>query len=118
MSRFSVSRRIALKRMTQATLAGALGEVIRQNVPARGQTSGMAINVRLNEVIGTIKPTVYSQFAEHIGEVIYDGIWVGPESKIPNINGIRRSLVEHVRRIGRVVMRWPGGCFADKYHWR
>ena len=63
-------------------------------------------------------PPLYGQFTEHIGGVIYDGIWVGPDSKIPNIDGIRRSLVEHVRRLGPVVVRWPGGCFADRYHWR
>ena len=78
----------------------------------------MAVIVRLNETIGTIRPALYSQFAEHIGGVIYDGIWVGPDSKVANIDGIRRALVEHVRRLGRVVVRWPGGCFADRYHWR
>ena len=64
------------------------------------------------------EPALYSQFAEHIGGVIYDGIWVGPESKVANIDGIRQALVEHVRQLGPVVVRWPGGCFADKYHWR
>jgi alpha-N-arabinofuranosidase len=78
----------------------------------------MAVTVRLGDAIGTIKPAIYSHFAEHIGGVIYDGIWVGPQSKVPNIDGMRRSLIEHVRRLGRVVVRWPGGCFADKYHWR
>ena len=72
----------------------------------------------LNESIGTIRPALYGQFAEHLGGVIYDGIWVGPDSKVPNIGGIRRSLVEHVRRLGPIVIRWPGGCFADAYHWR
>ena len=72
----------------------------------------------MNEPIGTIKPALYSQFAEHIGGVIYDGIWVGPDSKVANIDGIRASLVEHVKQLGPVVVRWPGGCFADKYHWR
>jgi alpha-N-arabinofuranosidase len=74
--------------------------------------------VLLDEAIATIRPAIYSQFAEHIGGVIYDGIWVGPESKIANIDGMRKSLVEHVRQIGPVVIRWPGGCFADRYHWQ
>ncbi len=78
----------------------------------------MSVNVLLDESTGTIKPALYGQFAEHLGGVIYDGIWVGPDSKVPNIGGIRRALVEHVRRLGRVVVRWPGGCFADAYHWR
>jgi alpha-N-arabinofuranosidase len=72
----------------------------------------------LDEPFGTIAPALYSQFTEHIGGVIYDGIWVGPESKIANIDGIRRTLVEHVKQLGPVVVRWPGGCFADNYHWR
>jgi alpha-N-arabinofuranosidase len=74
--------------------------------------------VLLDEPIGTIRPAIQSQFAEHIGGVIYDGIWVGPESKVANIGGIRKTLVEHVKQLGPVVVRWPGGCFADKYHWR
>ncbi len=77
-----------------------------------------ACTVLLDEAVGTIKPAVYSQFAEHIGGVIYDGIWVGPDSKVPNVGGIRKALIDHVRRLGRVVVRWPGGCFADRYHWR
>jgi alpha-N-arabinofuranosidase len=74
--------------------------------------------VRLGERVGTIRPAVYGHFAEHIGGVIYDGIWVGPDSKVPNTGGVRKALIEHVRKLGPVVVRWPGGCFADKYHWR
>ena len=74
--------------------------------------------VRLDQPVGTIKPAVYSQFAEHIGGVIYDGIWVGTDSKIANVEGIRKSIIDHVRRLGPVVVRWPGGCFADSYHWK
>jgi alpha-N-arabinofuranosidase len=85
---------------------------------ARAEAPAMTIDVLLGEPIGTIRPAVYGQFAEHIGGVIYDGIWVGPDSKVPNVEGIRRDTIEHVRRLGRVVVRWPGGCFADKYHWR
>src|SRR4051812_35955678 len=71
----------------------------------------VSIDVLLDEPIGVIRPAVYGQFAEHIGGVIYDGIWVGTDSKIANIGGIRKALVEHVRRLGPVVVRWPGGCF-------
>jgi alpha-N-arabinofuranosidase len=98
--------------------AGAVGTPYLRAMSASERGAEMSITVRLNETIGTIKPALYSQFAEHIGGVIYDGIWVGPQSKIPNIDGIRRDLIEHVKRLGRVVVRWPGGCFADKYHWR
>jgi alpha-N-arabinofuranosidase len=76
------------------------------------------VTVLLDEPIATIRPELYSQFAEHIGGVIYDGIWVGPQSRVANIDGIRQQVVEHVRHLGPVAIRWPGGCFADKYHWR
>jgi alpha-N-arabinofuranosidase len=112
------SRRRALKKMARVAAVGAIGGACVQGGPPGERKAEMAVTVRLNETIGTIKPALYSQFAEHIGGVIYDGIWVGPQSKIANIDGIRRSLIEHVRRLGPVVVRWPGGCFADRYHWR
>jgi alpha-N-arabinofuranosidase len=61
---------------------------------------------------------IYGHFAEHLGRCIYDGVWVGPESKIPNVRGIRTDIVEALRKIRIPVLRWPGGCFADEYHWR
>ncbi len=64
-----------------------------------------------------IHKEIYGQFAEHLGRCIYDGIWVGPESEIPNINGYRKDLVEALQTLKVPVMRWPGGCFADEYHW-
>jgi alpha-L-arabinofuranosidase len=115
-----INRRAAVGRMaivgaTAAAAAPSAPRVMR----ARGRAAPeLAVTVLLDEPIATIRPALYSQFAEHIGGVIYDGIWVGPESKIPNIDGIRTALVEHVRKLGPVVVRWPGGCFADKYHWR
>src|SRR5512147_1500044 len=65
-----------------------------------------------------ISPHIYGHFIEHLGGVIYDGIWVGPNSKIPNVNGIRRQFLDDMKRIGAPNFRWPGGCFADGYHWR
>lgn len=76
------------------------------------------IEVFLDETIGRISPDIYGHFTEHIGGVVYDGIWVGEESKIPNQHGIRSALVEHMRQIKAPVIRWPGGCFADSYDWR
>ena len=76
------------------------------------------IEVLIDEPMGTISPNLYGHFTEHIGGVIYDGIWVGPDSTIPNTDGIRTALVEHLRRIKPAVVRWPGGCFADSYNWR
>ncbi|WP_165067605.1 alpha-N-arabinofuranosidase [Paludisphaera rhizosphaerae] len=102
--------------------AGALGVGAAGMSRAAGaRTSaavGATVDVLLNEPIGTIKPEIYSHFTEHIGGVIYDGIWVGEDSKVENIGGIRKKLVDHMHRLGKVVIRWPGGCFADSYHWR
>jgi alpha-N-arabinofuranosidase len=100
-------------------LGGALAAGASALVAPRGAQGPEAkIEVLLNEPVGTISPNIYSHFVEHLGGVVYDGIWVGEKSKVPNVGGIRRELVEHVRRIKPGVMRWPGGCFADQYDWR
>ena len=74
--------------------------------------------VQADQTGPVINRDIFGQFAEHLGQGIYGGIWVGPESKIPNIRGIRSDVVEALRAIKVPVVRWPGGCFADKYHWR
>lgn len=66
----------------------------------------------------TINRDIFGQFAEHIGEGIYGGIWVGKSSTIPNVNGIRSDVVNALQAIKVPVVRWPGGCYADQYHWR
>ncbi|MBQ7011852.1 MAG: alpha-L-arabinofuranosidase, partial [Clostridia bacterium] len=69
-------------------------------------------------VIGKIKPELYGHFAEHIGGVIYDGIYVGKDSKVENVNGFRKFIIDKLRAINAPVVRWPGGCFAEIYDWR
>ncbi len=64
-----------------------------------------------------IERSLYGHFAEHLGGCIYGGIWVGEDSAIPNTRGIRNDVVGALRRLGPPVLRWPGGCFADEYHW-
>jgi len=76
------------------------------------------IEVLPGEVLGTISPNIYGHFIEHIGGVIYDGVWVGENSKVQNIGGIRKNLVDEMRKIKAPVVRYPGGCFADTYDWR
>src|SRR5438105_4845745 len=76
------------------------------------------IEILLNEPLGTISPNIYGHFTEHLGGVIYDGVWVGENSKVPNVNGIRKSLIEEMRKAKASVVRYPGGCFADSYDWR
>ncbi|MFA6839138.1 MAG: alpha-N-arabinofuranosidase, partial [Dysgonamonadaceae bacterium] len=64
-----------------------------------------------------IHKEIYGQFAEHLGTCIYGGIWVGVNSPIPNINGYRTDVIDALRTLKVPVLRWPGGCFADEYHW-
>lgn len=71
-----------------------------------------------NQKISTINKDIYGHFAEHLGRCIYDGIFVGKESKIPNVNGMRKDVVAALKEMGIPVLRWPGGCFADEYHWK
>jgi len=66
----------------------------------------------------TIEKYIYGHFAEHLGRCIYEGFWVGQDSPIPNTRGIRNDVVEALRKIKPPVLRWPGGCFADEYHWK
>jgi len=66
----------------------------------------------------TISRNIYGHFAEHLGGCIYGGFWVGTDSPIPNTRGIRNDVIEALREIKIPVLRWPGGCFADEYHWK
>jgi alpha-N-arabinofuranosidase len=76
------------------------------------------VEVLIDEPIGIIDPKLHGHFMEHIGGVIYDGIWVGEDSKVPNIGGIRQDLIDSLLKLNVPVVRWPGGCFADSYDWR
>ena len=65
-----------------------------------------------------ISRDIYGHFSEHLGRCIYGGFWVGKDSDIPNINGYRKDVVEAFKELEIPNLRWPGGCFADEYHWR
>jgi alpha-N-arabinofuranosidase len=94
-----------------------IGQRLLSLMPSQ-QSAESRIEILTGESIGTIAPELYGHFAEHLGGVIYDGIWVGEKSKIPNIGGIRKSLVDAMKKIKPGLVRWPGGCFADSYNWR
>ena len=64
-----------------------------------------------------IPKEIYGQFAEHLGSCIYGGLWVGENSPIPNIQGYRTDVFNALKELKVPVLRWPGGCFADEYHW-
>ena len=66
----------------------------------------------------TINRNIYGHFSEHLGRCIYEGIWVGEDSPIPNTRGIRNDVVAALKALNVPVLRWPGGCFADEYHWK
>ena len=76
----------------------------------------MVINA--DDRLGHISPEIYGHFSEHLGRCIYNGIYVGENSPIPNTDGIRNDIIEAFRNIKAPVFRWPGGCFAEEYHWQ
>lgn len=75
------------------------------------------ITIRANEGKQIIPKEIYGQFAEHLGTCIYGGLWVGENSAIPNTKGYRNDVLEALKKLKVPVLRWPGGCFADEYHW-
>src|SRR5579875_3905499 len=100
-------------------LASSAGGVPSVGIPAAQSSSGRArLTVVANETLGTISRNVYGQFTEHLGSCVYGAMWVGPDSPVPNHNGLRSDTIEAFKRIHAPVLRWPGGCFADTYHWR
>jgi alpha-L-arabinofuranosidase len=99
-------------------LGTALGAGAALMAPRLARAAEARIEVIPAEPIGTIAPQIYGHFVEHLGGVVYDGIWVGEGSRIPNVGGIRKEIVDRLRQIHGSVVRWPGGCFADQYDWR
>ena len=83
---------------------------------AAGTTAALAL--RADQPGPVINPNIYGQFAEHLGTCIYGGIWVGTDSPIPNTRGMRNDVIAALRQLQVPVVRWPGGCFADEYHWK
>ena len=109
-------------RMAKRVLAWLLAPALAgQALPASAQPSPsapVAIAVDAKASGPKIAPDIFGQFAEHLGTGIYGGVWVGPDSPIPNVRGIRKDVVAALRAIKVPNVRWPGGCFADEYHWR
>jgi alpha-N-arabinofuranosidase len=99
-------------RLTLAPLAGAAC------LSLSAQTPSASLTLHADQPGPVINKNIYGQFSEHLGHCIYGGIWVGEGSPIPNVRGIRSDVVEALRRIQVPVLRWPGGCFADEYHWK
>ena len=100
-----------------AALSGAASLLLRRVPAARAQTNTARVEIVIDEPIGTIAPEIYGHFVEHLGGVVYDGVWVGENSGVANIEGIRKALVDALKTVRPAVIRWPGGCFADSYDW-
>ena len=86
--------------------------------PMWAKSADARVEIFPADVTAVISPNIYGHFTEHIGGVIYDGVWVGEKSKIPNQYGIRSELVSQMNKIKVPILRWPGGCFADSYDWK
>ncbi len=100
--------------------AVALMTMAAASAPVCAQAAELAATaaLKVDKPGAPISRYIYGQFSEHLGAGIYDGVWVGTNSKIPNVRGIRTDVVTALKDLHVPVIRWPGGCFADEYRWR
>jgi alpha-N-arabinofuranosidase len=111
------ARRLAGIAACTIVVAAALA-VVRAQPQSPGAPSAVTATVDAAATGPKIDRKLFGQFAEHLGTGIYEGIWVGPDSPIPNTRGIRNDVVAALKALKVPNVRWPGGCFADEYHWR
>jgi alpha-L-arabinofuranosidase len=110
--------------MRKNCLSGSFRIAVASTLLAIGGTALAQTNVSASVTIHAdqtgekIDPNIYGQFAEHLGRGIYEGVWVGEDSNIPNTRGYRNDVLTALKKLKIPVVRWPGGCFADEYHWR
>lgn len=107
------SRRQFVRGTAAASLTTLLPSGLFSQAPAT-----QSVVVRPGVENGVIRPELHSHFAEHLGSCVYGGLWVGKGSSIPNVEGYRKAAIDALKELGIPVLRWPGGCFADNYHWR
>jgi alpha-N-arabinofuranosidase len=98
-------------------IIGLIGCLLLVFSPVSAQEK-IQLSVDITRPGAKIDRNLFGQFAEHLGKGVYEGIWVGPDSRIPNTRGIRNDVVAALKAIKVPNVRWPGGCFADEYHWR
>jgi alpha-N-arabinofuranosidase len=115
MTRRTRKRLVSLALCCVVALIG--GAAMAQSSKEAGSLNAM-VTIRADQPGPVINPNIYGQFAEHLGAGIYEGIWVGEKSPIPNTHGYRNDVVAALKALKVPVVRWPGGCFADEYHWR
>jgi Alpha-L-arabinofuranosidase 1 domain len=107
-----------MRRSNLALSAGLLGLLSAADALVAQEAKRATLTIRAGEPGAKISRHLYGHFAEHLGRCIYDGLWVGPRSAVPNTRGIRNDVVQALRKIKIPNLRWPGGCFADQYHWQ
>nr|WP_246026389.1 alpha-N-arabinofuranosidase [Oleiharenicola lentus] len=95
-----------------------LGVLALVAAPMLRADQSATLTLRADQPGAVISREIYGHFAEHLGHCIYEGLWVGPDSSIPNTRGIRNDVVAALKNLQIPVLRWPGGCFADEYHWK
>lgn len=100
-------RALACTALLLAAPLGAQQAPVPAEITVRGDTPGPVYD-----------KAIFTQFAEHLGTGIYGGLWVGEKSSIPNVRGFRSDVIGALKELGVPIVRWPGGCFADEYHWR
>lgn len=110
----SISRREFVKSGAVLTAAAFAPRILSAAAASKAQR----VDILCDNPIAVVRPEFHGHFAEHLGSCIYGGLWVGKNSPIPNTNGYRTQAIDYLRDLGIPVLRWPGGCFADDYHWR
>lgn len=113
-----MNNRMSRRQFALRTAALSLSALVPRTLFSAAASGTQEVVIHADDEIGIVRPELHGQFAEHVGSCIYGGLWVGKNSSIPNINGYRKQAVEFLRALGIPVIRWPGGCFADDYHWR
>src|SRR5690349_8125907 len=103
------------KTLLRALLSLYAGSILAADPPSPAVTK---LVVHTDQPGAKISRHIYGQFSEHLGRCIYEGIWVGEDSPIPNTKGYRNDVLAALKALKVPQLRWPGGCFADEYHWR
>jgi len=101
-----------------AILLVSMGWMFAKNESGKQQTTVNKLIINVDQAKHIINKNIYGHFSEHLGRCIYEGYWVGENSPIKNTRGIRNDVVAALKKIQIPVLRWPGGCFADEYHWK
>jgi alpha-L-arabinofuranosidase len=109
--------KLSRRQFARTGAAVSLAALLPRGVFSQSKAAKKAV-VHADQEIGTVRPEFHSHFAEHLGSCTYGGMWVGKKSPIENINGYRKTTVDYLKELGVPALRWPGGCYADDYHWR